>query len=81
VLREPVVARIIEDRGAYYYRPDGDPAAPWSCHYPSRAQAMRAAYAYGGYTHAVGPGTYWLGVRRIPKRLRGWGTYVPKPSL
>jgi hypothetical protein len=35
----------------------------------TKAEAMRSAWR-SGYTHAVGSGTTWDGVRKIPTRYR-----------
>ncbi len=64
------VARIFEDVGGYYVCNDAakslikrtDP-------YSTKAAALREA-ASRGFTHAVGSGTYWDSIRRIPVRFR-----------
>jgi hypothetical protein len=37
--------------------------------YKTKADALRAADR-AGYTHAIGSGTYWPGIRRIPAEYR-----------
>lgn len=68
-----LVARVFEDVGGYFvcgedlgfFDARGTPAK-------NKAEALRRAVMCG-YTHAVGSGTYWDGVRRIPKKfIGGW---------
>jgi hypothetical protein len=61
-------ARIFEEADGKYYICDDDAEildARGKGH-PTKAEAMRAA-ADMGYTHAVGSGTYWEGVRKLPQ--------------
>lgn len=37
--------------------------------FDAKADAMRTAFSMG-FTHAVGSGTYWDGVRAIPQKYR-----------
>lgn len=64
------VARVFEEcTGKYHICDDGlphlDARGPG---YDTKAQALRVA-VHIGYTHAVGSGTYWEGIKRIPARF------------
>ena len=68
------VARIFEDVGGYYVCDDAlDYLDARGMPHATKAAALRAAATdYGDgefYTHAVGSGTYWDGVRAIPARF------------
>lgn len=62
-------ARIFEDVGGYYVCSEAgeflDTRGPA---YRTKADALRAA-TVSGYEYAVGSGTYWSGVRKIPSRF------------
>ena len=65
------VARIFSDVNyRYHISPEENDIldARWTS-YETKAGALRAAAAVG-YTHAIGSGTYWDGVRTIPRRFR-----------
>lgn len=68
---EKQVARIFEEvTGKYHYCDDSLDCLDARGHgYDTKAGALRAA-SYDGYTHAVGSGCYWDGIRRIPQKLR-----------
>jgi hypothetical protein len=65
------VARIFQDQGNEYFVCDDDSSDLDARGTPhnTKFQAIRAA-AQQGYTHAVGSGTWWRGIRRIPTRMR-----------
>jgi hypothetical protein len=65
------IARIfLESDGRYYICPeDGDFYDARGRGHNSKSSALRAAWR-DGYTHAIGSGTYWGGVRSIPPRYR-----------
>jgi len=62
-------ARIFQEPTGLYHWCDNDSMldARGTGH-RTKAAAMRAA-AFDGYTHAVGSGCYWEGVRKIPDKL------------
>lgn len=70
------IARIFADIGGYYICDNHeDYLDARGVAYPSKAAALRAAADnYGGvqepYTHAIGSGTYWQGIKRIPAKFR-----------
>lgn len=69
-MRKRKVARVFEDVGGYHYCDEGDGmldarGAPSE----TKARALRLAWE-AGYTHAVGSGTCWDGVRAIPVKYR-----------
>ncbi len=72
------VARIFEElTGKYHVCDDALPhLAAGGQAFDTKASAMYAA-AYDGYTHAVGSGTYWRGVRRLPARFDGVSDLAP----
>ncbi len=64
-------ARIFEEpTGKYHICDDGLDYLDARGHaHDTKADAMRAA-ARDGYIHAIGSGTYWDGIKRIPKKYR-----------
>ena len=68
------VARIFEDVGGYYVCDEDGPLDTRGVPHATKAEALRAAAkVWPGtepYTHAVGSGTYWDGVRAIPAKYR-----------
>ena len=60
------VARIFEESDGRYYICDNnlDYLDARGYGYPTKAEAMRAAKDMG-YTHAIGSGTYWTGIRKL----------------
>lgn len=66
-----IIARIFEDVVGYYVcDEDATYLDARGAAYRTKADALRAA-AEDGYTHAIGSGTHWDGLRRIPPRYRG----------
>lgn len=63
-------ARIFEDVGGYYICDESSEFLD-ACgsSYSRISDALRAAI-YNGYTHAIGSGTYWDGVKKIPARYK-----------
>ena len=70
------VARIFEDVGGYHLCSDGMRVL-WTEPNPSptKADALRQAWQ-SGYTHAVGSGTHWDGIRAIPVQYRDYSHYA-----
>ena len=69
-MNKRTVARIFrEHNGLYYVCDDSIPALRARGRgYRTKAEALRAA-ARDSYTHAVGSGTYWAGVRSLKPYL------------
>jgi hypothetical protein len=68
-MNKRTVARIFREvNGLYYVCDDSIPALDARGQgYRTKAEAMRAAAR--DYTHAVGSGTYWAGVRSLKPYL------------
>lgn len=65
------IARVFADCDGYHWCDESlDFLDARGRAYKTKAEAMRAAYVFGEYTHATGSGTYRDGVRAIPKHLR-----------
>jgi len=64
------VARIFEDVGGYHICNDADTCLTTSA-FPcaTKADALRCAWR-NGFTHAIGSGCPWDGVRAIPARYQ-----------
>ena len=61
-------ARIFEDVGGYFVCDESSKFLDARGRpYGKKSDALRAA-SYMGYTHAIGSGTYWDGVRKIPAK-------------
>jgi hypothetical protein len=65
------VARVFEEStGKYHHCADSlDYLDARGTGHTTKASALHAAY-HNGYTHAVGSGCTWQGVKRIPARFR-----------
>ena len=67
-MKTKIIARIFEDVGGYHICPEDGPLTTSAHPVRRKSDALRKA-AQSGYTHAVGSGCYWRGVRAIPSRL------------
>lgn len=64
-----IIARIFEDVGGYYVCDERlNYFDTRRYRHPNKSSALRSALR-NGYTHAIGSGCYWQGVKKIPRKF------------